>query len=317
MNRQTRTNNGRIDLFFTRIQCFIPLLHEPRFRLKFQTGQPSNERYTRLAIDESLVLTAMMALSARFSSHEYFGSAAPKTKGKIFLRRATALYEEALHDDKLNICSLTLLQGCILLAFYQQTHRTTTQSWLLIGTCCRVATDIGLNMLDSDMKSDDLSANDEPEEAWTFKEEKRRAWWLVCELDVFASTILRRPHSIDKDQMLVMLPVSDLLWFSDTPGESTFLQTDPLHTWQTLDGCDNQDERAWFLVTSFLMAKAADLALQTKTTLQDILNFEATLNCFALLLPPNFHLNSARHPFNEANFASQNWVICTIFMLHT
>lgn len=266
-----------------------------------------------------------MALSARFSGNEFFLSPISKDKGKAFARKATALYTQALQSDdqgeELTQNSLDFLQGCILLAFYEQTNKITTQSWLLIGTCSRLAIDLGLNETDknaSHMKTAAVPGEQSPAEFWTLEEEKRRAWWLVWELDVFAATILRRPHALNKDQVHVLLPVSDDLWFSDTPTESTFLQTDMLHTWQTLENFPNADERAWFLVTTFLMARAADFASpERSSTSQDILNFESTLNCFALLLPQSFQLDFVRAPFNEGTFAANNWALLTVFMLHT
>ncbi|OAL20286.1 hypothetical protein AYO22_08998 [Fonsecaea multimorphosa] len=289
-----------------------------------------------------------MALSARFSTNEFFPSTASKDKGKVFARKANALYAEALQSDERgldegNEISLGFLQGCILLAFYEQTNRITTQSWLLIGTCCRLAIDLGLNELDKDVFiADEVAGSTAPpgeehnqqrqgqqqhqhqhqydaaQESWVQTEEKRRAWWLVWELDVFAATILRRPHAINKDQMHVLLPVSDVSWFSETPTESILLQTDFLHEWQTLESCPSADERAWFLVTTLLMARAADLASPEKPfTLQDIVNFGSTLNCFSLLLPQGFQLDFVRTPFNEENFAANNWALSTIFMLHT
>ncbi|OAP55543.1 hypothetical protein AYL99_10516 [Fonsecaea erecta] len=334
-----------IDLFFLRLQLSIPIFHEPRFRQKFHVDSTNNDRYARLSIEDALILTAMMALSARFSTNEFFPSTcASKDKGKVFARKANALYAEALQSDERGGCddgneiSLGYLQGCILLAFYEQTNRITTQSWLLIGTCCRLAIDLGLNELDRDVFIPDEAATsstappaekhtqrqqqqqqyEAAKESWVQKEEKRRAWWLVWELDVFAATILRRPHSINKDQMNVLLPVSDATWFSEMPTESILLRTDFLHEWQTLESCPTADERAWFLVTTLLMARAADLAAPENTfTLQDVVNFGSTLNCFALLLPQGFQLDIVRTPFTEANIGANNWALLTVFMLHT
>lgn len=313
-------NSIRINLYFLRVQRYVPLLHEPRFRQKLEVGDLGNEVFTRLSIEDALILTAMMALSARFSNNAFFTSKTPNDKGRTFARKATKLYAEALQSDAMDECSLSFLQGCVLLAFYQQTYESTTRGWLLIGTCCRLAIDLGLDMVDKDVQLSGMTpklGEQDPAHLWSQKEEKRRTWWLVWELDVFAATVLRRPQAINNDQMHVLLPVSDALWFSDTPTESTFIQVDLFHTWQTLECCPNADERAWFLVTSFLMARAANLASpQCNLTLQDILNFESTLNCFALLLPESFHLDFMRTPFDEGNFPGNNWILLTIFMLH-
>ncbi|OAL18500.1 hypothetical protein AYO20_11737 [Fonsecaea nubica] len=325
-----------IDLFFLRVQPSIPIFHEPRLRQKFRVGSNDNDRYARLSLENALIVTAMMALSARFSTNDFFSSTPSKDKGKMFARKANALYAEALQSDEQgsdegNDISLGFLQGCILLAFYEQSNRITTQSWLLIGTCCRLAIDLGLNEVDKDaLVTTEIATFATPpntdaehelsaaKDSWVHEEEKRRAWWLVWELDVFAATILRRPHAINKDQMHVLLPVSDAAWFSETPTESILLQTGFLHEWQTLENCADADERAWFLVTTLLMARAADLASpENSFTLQDIVNFGSTLNCFSLLLPQGFQLDFVRTPFNEGSFAGNNWALLTIFMLHT
>jgi len=117
--------------------------------------------------------------------------------------------------------------------------------------------------------------------------------------------------------MYVLLPVSDKYWFSDTPIPSTSIKADPFQAWDSLSGCPNQDERVWFLLSTFLMATAHDLSSRWVTTASDLMNFESTLDCFNLLLPTNFHLSSRCLVFSESNFANCNWVISTIVMLHT
>ena len=259
-----------------------------------------------------------MALSARYSNSHYFGSTIAKDRGKVFAQKATALYAEIIRSDAIDESSLTFLHGCILLAYYMQTYEITTRGWLLIGTCCRLGVELGLDQTDAEATIVTSASTTHGEDAaieWSLKEEKRRAWWLVWELDVFTATILRRSRGISKNQMNVLLPVSDSFWFADTPTRSVFLQSDLLHIWQTLENFSAADERAWFLVTSSLMAVAANLSTSSASS-QDVLNFESTLNCFALLLPEVFHLDFLRTPFDENNFAANNWVFLTVFMLH-
>jgi hypothetical protein len=303
-------------LFFEKVATFIPLFHAPSFRRKYRVHDTSIDRYAELDAEDVLILNAMFALSARFSAHSYFGDTPAKGRGSVFSAIAKALYEDALRLDKLEQCTLPLLQGCILLAFYQQTSRPTTQSWLLIGMCCRIAFDLGLNKLDEDILLSPHAASWESAEEWSQQEEQRRAWWLVWELDVFSSTIQRRPHAIDKSQIHVLLPVSDSHWFANSPVDSAAILPDPVDSWKSLSGCPNQDERAWFLVSSFLMATAHDLSQRDDTRVEKA-SFASTLDCFSLLLPPSFHLSSRSLTFTEGNIASCNWIISTIFMLHT
>jgi hypothetical protein len=54
-------------------------------------------------------------------------------------------------------------------------------------------------------------------EEWVQREELRRAWWLVWELDAFGSTISNRAYAINYKIMLVLLPVSDKSCFEESP----------------------------------------------------------------------------------------------------
>lgn len=259
----------------------------------------------------------MFALSARFSTSPFFADTSPKVRGSVFSAMAQKIYEDAVRLNEIENCTFSLLQGCILLAFYYQTSRPSTTSWMLIGTCCRIAIELGLNKLDESIIFAPQDAQWTSIMEWSQKEEKRRAWWLVWELDVFSSTILRRPHTIDKSQMQVLLPVSDANWLANNPVASAAFPSDPLSAWGTLNDTPNQDERAWFLVSSYLMATAHDISQRHDTCIQDRANFAATLDCFSLLLPSSFHLSSGSLTFNERNFSSSNWIISTVFMLNT
>lgn len=240
---------------------------------------------------------------------------APCTRGQIFAAKARALYDVAFSHDGRWQPSLALLQGCILLSFHEQTNRPSTSSWFLIGSSVRLALELGLNNIDAEQDEPQV-AQKTPDE-WVVTEEKRRAWWAVWELDIFASTILRRPYCVDKEHMAVLLPIPDTEWFADTPVPSTMINTNTPQIWDTLHDHLHLGARAWFLVSTFLMARANDFLLHTDTTLEDIDTFEATLKLFMLLLPPEYDLTPAGFPFNERNFASYNWIISMIVMLHT
>ena len=95
---------------------------------------------------------------------------------------------------------------------------------------------------------------------WVEREEIRRAWWLVWEFDTFAGRILRRPYTIDRKRMSVLLPASDDAWFGETPVNSAKLEVHPSAVWKSLQGCGNQDYRAWFIAANFLMSLIYDFS---------------------------------------------------------
>ena len=270
--------------------------------------------YPKLKPEDAFILNGVMAMSSRFSNSPFFDNMGPLTRGQIFAAKARALYELAFSHDGRWQPSLALLQGCILLSYYEQTSRPSTSSWFLIGSSVRLALELGLNNIDAGQ--DEPPAAQKTSDEWVIMEEKRRAWWAVWELDVFSSTILRRPYCVDKEHMTVLLPVPDTEWFADNPVPSTMINTNTAQIWNTLQDHMHLGTRAWFLVSTFLMARANDFLLHTDTTLEDINTFEATLKLFMLLLPPEYDLTPAGFPFNERNFASYNWIISMIIMQH-
>ncbi len=259
----------------------------------------------------------VLALSARFSSSPYFSNTPLKDRGRPFAKAAKSSYEEAMKLEDPAKPSLRLLQGCILLAFYHQLCGATAQSWILVGMCCRLAYDLGLNDIDKDLLGVPHNAQWTTAEEWSEREERRRAWWLVWELDMFASTISRRPHTIDKSQINVLLPVSDKQWFSGVPLASNFLIPDSFQIWKSLQDSPNQDVRSWFLLTSILMATAHDLTQRHQTTVEDIEEFASCLTCYDLLLPSKYHLGSGELKFDEDHFGDSNWIISIALMIQT
>ncbi|KIW99158.1 uncharacterized protein Z519_00821 [Cladophialophora bantiana CBS 173.52] len=120
---------------------------------------------------------------------------------------------------------------------------------------------------------------------------------------MFSGTILKRPHTIDKTHINVLLPVSDEAWFSDTPAASVAVIPDPIH--------------GLVSYTSFLRAFAHDIIHRRHTTAQTICDFQSAIACFSLILPQRFHLSANCLSFDESNFAVNNWIVCTHLILHS
>lgn len=296
----------------------LPLLHRPRFYAQYISGQGQDgERYQRLPLESGFILNGVLSLSARFSPSLYFASIPPKERGEHFAKQAQSIYAETATSQNEKSQTLEYLQGCLLLAFYHQTMGPSSFGWMLTGVCTRLAYDLGINTIDEDVCSQlDL---DTPQwnsaEDWVLREELRRAWWCVWELDTFASTMSRRPYTIDRNLMQVLLPSSDEQWFAGEPVASAPMGTTCLTAWKSLQGSPNQDERAWFLVANFLMGLACDLAAQKEVSRQAKADMESALSCYALSLPERFRLTSNTLVFNDETFRASNWVIATNIIL--
>ncbi|OAP57294.1 hypothetical protein AYL99_08032 [Fonsecaea erecta] len=309
-----------VDLFFDRVSGFIPIFHRPQFYARYLDKRPKDTVGKSLSLETALILNSMMALSARFSSAAHLADVAPIRRGERFAKEAQSIYADGtrLQGDGF-APSLQYLQGCILLSFYHNTHSSTSFGWTLTGVCTRLAYDLGIDVTDEDIcQQPDLFLNQwsSPEE-WVFREELRRAWWSVWELDTFASTVARRPYTIDGNKMHVLLPCSDERWFQEQPIASAPMGPTPATAWKSLQGSPNQDERAWFLVANFLMALAYDLKAQRRVSQQARAEMQSALTCFSLNLPKQFRLNPSVFVFNDLTFARSNWIITTNIILQS
>lgn len=274
-------------------------------------------RFQKLSFETSFLLNNMASLSSRFSDHSGFAGISASEKGHGFAKQARSLYEASARDSENFASSLSYLQGCILLSFYQLTYGPSSFGWNLTGVCIRLAYDFGLDMTDEDAidESRDSANQWSSIEDWSRREELRRIWWSVWELDAYSSTLSGRPYAIDQTQMHVLLPAPDVNWFSQKPITSVFIGSDPASAWKCLQDSPNQDERAWFLVANALLLHAHSLWRRRVVSTKSKDDMEYALSCFALILPQHFHLNSGSMVFDEDNFAKSNWIMLTNILL--
>jgi hypothetical protein len=307
----------RIDLHFQRVQVFLPLFHRPKFYRTFVEVH-GEQRYANLTRESAFLLYSMMALSARYSTLPYFDGTHVKDRGALFARRAQAIYDEASGFSEPQKISLGWLQGCILLSYYNQSCKPAWGSDFSVGICTRLAYELGLHKIDEDSLggSEQLLELQSPE-LWIMKEEQRRAWWSVWELDAFDSVAFRRPFRIDRNQIHVFLPISDEPWFAGTPVPSAMLNTDIMFCWKSLKDTPNQDERAWFLLSNFVMVHTHALAQQRVVHQKNIQEIQTAVACFSLLLSEKLRIDLGSLVFDENNYAKSNWTILTQLMIQT
>ncbi|TQV90005.1 fungal specific transcription factordomain-containing protein [Cordyceps javanica] len=277
-----------IDIYFDKIQAWLPLLHRPRFYAQYNCRGDTRHQFrsTGYSIPESLLLQSMFALAARFSPNPYFQGKASSARGESFARNATQCYDKLRVE--LGESNLLYLQGCILLANYLYTSGPYYRAWILTG----------------DVSQDQLE--------WTQLEERRRAFWLVWELDTFGSTLSKRPTAINNLRMAVRLPVSDEMWFAEKPVQSVVLHSKAAQAWKGLLDCPNQDERAWFLTANYLMAASHDLYLRQSSSQDEQDELSDSILCFALAFSQRFGLEACPLVFDSENFSKYSERIRTM-----
>lgn len=299
-----------VESFFLHIQPWLPALHKPRFMQKCARSlQKGSHSLQYSSLEMKLLLNSMFALSARFSTSSYFASIKLSDRDTRFRDAAHEAYAalRGIRDP-----NLTYLQGCILLAFHAYTVELNSPAWILTGVCVRIAYDLGLSEIDDD--SSDAGQG----ERNVALEEMRRAWWLTWELDTFGSCITRRPFAIDRHHFTVNLPIADADWFSEKFVKSAPLVTSLDQAWKSLQGSENQDPRAWFLITNHLLSMLfTHLQRKRKDFSEGISNLETAFNCLRLSLPSSFHILRHRPGFEADNFADCNWIMGTHLILMT
>ena len=299
----------RIRVFFSTIQRFLPLLHQPEFEREFlDPNRRIFVQHETLPLETLLLLNAMFALAARFSD-KVLCELAPKERGLRFAERARKIHNELIKTDQLP--SLRFLQGSILLTYHDLTLKPTFQTWLSVSTCCRIAYCLSLHQTDKESIPNDKTT---PQQ-WTRNEERRRAWWIIYYMDNFASIVACRPFNIDTNRMDVLLPASDSDWFSCSPSTSVSLKGQGLD-WQRLVDLKMQDPYVWCIVSNILLRAAHQEFDKSVCSVQEVEILQASLHCLGLTLPPMFR--SCLHDISPADcldFTSTNWAICTMILV--
>lgn len=216
--------------------------------------------------DAEALVASMFSFSARYCRD---GDNCPSPSH--FARIASLKLDESVDNYGDVPPPLWLLQASVLISFYQLTLSVRSRSWKKLGGCIRYAYDMHLHLVDANHDPAATSAQpalDIPH--WALLEERRRAWWAVWEMDVFASTIRRLPTAIDASLNLTMLPVPDDCWFGERYQESCFLAEDSSLRWKHLAQSGNHSAKAWFIVVNSLMRNTQRIVYPAGPVMQSL-----------------------------------------------
>lgn len=247
----------RIDLYFASMTAFS-LFHRPTFE-----HQLYNELPPELG---GVLLAAMFAYSARFVNDNDVNPTIT-SDSNIKPARFYGLAADAGHAQ-LRKCGnkpppLSLVQSLILTTFYELVGSLRGVAWRSLGTVIRVAYELQLHMVDSPLPQSSHISGSNESERWIRAEERRRAWWTIWELEVFATTIRKCPSGIDQREHTTWLPVGDSQWFSGHVTPSCPLEIDPTKRWKALQTSGNDCSSAWYIVINSLMRDAHRLSIHT------------------------------------------------------
>jgi hypothetical protein len=308
-------SSGRIQVYFNN-PVPVSLFHEPSFWEKIHNISS--------AVQTQALLAAMMAYAARFylieknnsTEHNPYSVADMDHRPVYFLNLALKYIDDALAECGDEPPPLCILQALIITGHCQLTEGVRGKAWRSLGICIRLAYELNLHVVDAVSPGGAIEVD---EKQWCIDEEKRRAWWAVWEMDIFASTIRRCPSGIDRMQIETLLPAEDQFWFQNKPRRSCFLERDVVYTWKALQQCGNQSPKAWYLVINCLMQEArhlssprgvrpppsrgnrsnkgsGDSVKETREKLATLLN---SIHCFVLALPSHLWYRNQYLDFAE------------------
>ncbi|RVX74537.1 hypothetical protein B0A52_01663 [Exophiala mesophila] len=307
-----------IHIFFDNIQPWLPIMHRPSFFNRYIRRHNQQDRLVEpqsLPTDHIIMMLSMFALSARFSKAACFDGIDPVTRGIAFAERAAVLKDPIIRT--VEEASTELLKACVILASHCLTAGQMASGAVLLSVCVRFAYNLGLNDLDDEQICEDGTVeNDDLDdsEAWVRKEELRRVWWAISDLDTFLCTVSSHPFGLDRQSMRVLLPVSDELWFKGVPTKSSVLLLHPSQIWKSLQNSNTQPARTWFLMSNQLSSSVADAARRpSNTSPEQVAELESALGCFKMAMPASFQLKQLH--FDDSNFAECHWILSTHLMI--
>ncbi|KAF8492551.1 fungal-specific transcription factor domain-containing protein [Russula emetica] len=196
-----------VDLYFSRLNIFLPLLHRPIFEMHLRDGL----HFRNQAFASTLL--CLCACASRYSDDPRVlldGSTAWHSSGwkwfsQVQMLRRNLMGPPLLYDVQMYALACLFLQGC-----------STPQScWTLIGVGIRLVQDIGMHRKRVYSNMDTAEA-----EQW------RRAFWVLVVLDRLMSASFGRPCAIQEEDFDVDLPmeIDDEYWENEHEPDQAFKQ---------------------------------------------------------------------------------------------
>ncbi|OAG35792.1 hypothetical protein AYO21_10026 [Fonsecaea monophora] len=306
-----------VDEFFDTFPSF-QLFHRPTFWDKLQQIKSKNELNALVAAilifafrDQDAghdpciaAAAALINLDSTKDLSQHFGNLAEQ-----FAERAMLEYSE-------QGVPLSLLQAMILINHWQLIRSVRGKSWRYLGVCIRCAYEMNLHAVDKGVEPHDKI---DDVDQWREDEEKRRAWWAIWEMDVFASVVRRCPTGIDWSCNETFLPAPDKNWFLNEPQESCYLDPNIVHRWKKLRSSGNKSYKAWFLVVDSIVKDAQNVTQGDDNHLRPIKALEKSrqdryYDPTQIQLDQNRRVREAREGYNKVS-TLHNVLECAVEMM--
>ncbi|RFU26937.1 hypothetical protein B7463_g9407, partial [Scytalidium lignicola] len=181
------------------------LLHKPSFMRKLRAG----------TVPPVLVL-AVCAVSARFSTHPKLNSAPAFLRGEEWASEARDIVMKRYEWP-----NITILTCLIILGLHEFGTCQGGRSWALGGQAIRMAYALQLHR---DLDYDPLKHNGTAELSFIDREIRRRTMWACFLMDRFNSSGTDRPTFIKEETIKIQLPIREKYFQLDMPGPTENLR---------------------------------------------------------------------------------------------
>jgi hypothetical protein len=167
-----------VELYFDYIHDqFHSIFHRPSFKDDVSADQVPH-----------VILFAIFALGARFSTNEAFAGIDPRERGEVYREASERLF--SIRD-----MSSTTIQVCLLLGAYAAAEGNTEVENLYYGMAGRMCLALDLP--------------NRPVVNLVEREVNIRIWWTICMVDVWSSTAVKLPRFMPTDTA-VALPIDEI-----------------------------------------------------------------------------------------------------------
>lgn len=251
----------RVDTFFQTYHSF-QLFRKPEFW----------DKVCRISSDAQLcaLFASMNAWTVQHEKNEHSNGETVTTRRQLadsqLNNMAVASLElamSALGDSSPPLC---VVQALILATHWLLIQGVHGRAWRYLGLCIRLAYELNLHSVDTARPSDYYEASGSQ---WCEDEEKRRAWWAIRELDIFASAHRRLPMGTFGAPARVFLPADAEKWFAGEPQRSCLLLPGLTSRIKALMNAGKNSPQAWHMVLNSLLAEAFNISTLTSSDGED------------------------------------------------
>ncbi|KAJ5746391.1 hypothetical protein N7520_011573 [Penicillium odoratum] len=222
------------------------LLHKPSFmrRLKAGTVPP-------------VLILAVCAVSARFSTHPQLNSEPPFLRGENWANPAAAI-ALSRHDEP----NITILTVFLLLGLHEFGTCHGGRSWSFGGQALRMAYALQLHQ---ELESDPLlgQGNGNSQLSFTDREIRRRTMWACYLMDRYNSSGSQRPPIGNEKFLHIQLPIKETHFQMEIPGPTEDLDGDilnptPEDSGQLSNAKDNMGVSAYIIRAIVIWGRLVD-----------------------------------------------------------